>query len=196
MPTDVKDLGAYASILVLVILVLVYFHVLKFPKEGFESNPVAGAAVGNAANRQYIRSDGFGSDVSGWSQVGQEVADPRTRAAVAMGLVNLNEAKQPFVSNKLGFQTMMNEPPVFWNQGNLDEVAEYENAERINMPNASDMMASNLNQSAEQQRLMSNVYQNALEAIPVSANAAEQARIEAGRQQQAALQGFRVASAY
>jgi len=172
MPTELKDFGAYASILVLVILVLVYFNILKFPKEGFESNPVAGAAVGNASNRQYVRSDGYGSDVSGLSQVGQEVADPRTRAAVAMGLVNLNEAKQPFVSNKLGFQTMMNEPPVFWNQGNLDEVVEYENSERMNMPNASDMMASNLNQSAEQ------------------------ARVEAGRQQNSALQGFRVASAY
>lgn len=179
MPLTLQDLGSYASIAVLVILILVYLNYIKFPKEGMESNPVAGASVGNAANRQFIRSDGYGSDASGISQVGQEVADESTRAAVAMGLVNL-PPKQPFVSSKLGFQTMMNEPPVFWNQGNLDEVVEYENAERINMPSASDLMANNLSQSAQQQKLMSNMYKDVVE----------------NGKQNSSVQGFRVASAY
>jgi hypothetical protein len=190
MPLTLQDLSSYASIAILVILVLVYFNYIKFPKEGMESNPVAGAAVGNAANRQFIRSDGYGSDASGISQVGQEVVDDSTRAAVAMGLVTL-PSKQSFVSSQLGFQTMMNEPPVFWNQGNLDEVVEYENSERINMPSASDLMANNLTQSAQQQKLMSNLYKDVVESVKTP-NGLQQAN----KQQNASLQGFRVASAY
>ena len=172
--------GAIASIFVAVILILVYLHVLKFPKEGFESNPVVGAAVGNAANRAQMRSDGYGADVSGLAQASEDATDPSTRAGVVLGLSTLSmPAKQGFATHKLGFQGVMAEPPVFWNQGNLDEVAEYENAERMNMPSQGDLMQNNLDASLASQNLMQ--------------QSARQAQAQAA---QAAKQGFRIASAY
>ena len=187
MPTSLHDFGAFASILVLFILVLCYYNyiqlcckVVAIKKEGYESNPVAGAALGNAANRAVMRSDGFGADVSGLAQASQDASDPSTRAAVVMGLATLPQnRKQNFSTHRLGFQGVMNEPPVFWNQGSLEEVAEYENSERMNMPSQNDLMQSDVQASLNAQQLL-----------------AQQAQSSLNNQAQAARQGFRTLSAY
>jgi hypothetical protein len=160
MALTLNDLGAIASILVLVILVLCYYNRLQLcckvvSKEGYESNPVVGAAVGNAANRAIMRSDGYGADVSGLAQASQDASDPSTRAGVVMGMSTLQHAgNESFVTNRLGFQGVMSEPPVFWNQGNLADVAEYENNERMNLPTQSEMTQSDMDASYQNKLLV------------------------------------------
>lgn len=158
MPLSLNDVGAIASILVLVILVLCYYNRIqlscKLSKEGYESNPVVGAAVGNSANRAVMRSDGYGADVSGLAQASQDAVDQMTRAGVVMGLSTVTqEPKQGFATHRLGFQGVMAEPPVFWNQGNLEDVAEYENNERMNMLTQADMLQSDIDASSQNNRV-------------------------------------------
>jgi hypothetical protein len=187
MPLSLNEVGAIASILVLVILILCYYNKLQLcckvvNKEGYESNPVVGAAVGNAANRAAMRSDGYGADVSGLAQASQDAVDQMTRAGVVMGLsTSSQEPKQGFATYRSGFQGVMGEPPVFWNQGSLEDVAEYENNERMNMPTQSEMTQSDMDAS----------YQNKLSLL--NNQAAKQ--LAAGVTPKAA-QGFRALNAY